>query len=240
MRERSTRIVKVFTIAKTRLARRQAFVIPRYSKRNAFLKAAAAGVLVALAGCKGSSKAAGPPAGGAPPPPEVAVVTVARENVPEQPEFNGAVVPYRRVEVRARVDGIIEQRPFNEGMVVRPGQVLYRLDKIKYETAYRSAQARLQNAERTLQRLEPLLAQHAVAQQDVDNARANFEAAQAAVDNAKKDLDDTDVRAQIEGRVGRTNLEVGARVTGSGDLLTTIDRLDPVYVTFRPSSQQLL
>ena len=163
-----------------------------------------------------------------------------RENVPESPEFNGAVVPFRRVEVRARVDGIIEERPFNEGMLVRPGQVLYRLDKIKYESAYRSAQARLQNAQRTLQRLEPLLAQHAVAQQDVDNARANFEAAQAAVDNAKKDLDDTDVRAQIEGRVGRTNLEVGARVTGPSDLLTTIDRLDPVYVTFRPSSQQLL
>ena len=189
-----------------------------------------------LSGCKDKPTA---PAQG-PPPPEVAFVTVLRENVPESAEFNGAVVPFRRVEVRARVDGIIEERPFNEGMVVRPGQVLYRLDKIKYESAYRSAQARLQNAERTLQRLEPLLAQHAVAQQDVDNARANFEAAQAALDNAKKDLDDTDVRAQIEGRVGRTNLEVGARVTGPSDLLTTIDRLDPVYVTFRPSSQQLL
>ena len=48
------------------------------------------------------------------------------------------------------------------------------------------------------------------------------------------------VRAEIEGRVGRTNLEVGARVTGPADLLTTIDVLDPVYVSFRPSAQQLL
>src|SRR5439155_13580552 len=61
-----------------------------------------------------------------------------------------------------------------------------------------------------------------------------------ALQQAKKDSTDTVVRAEIEGRVGRTRLEVGARVTGPGDLLTTIDRLDPVYVTFRPSAQQLL
>ena len=84
------------------------------------------------------------------------------------------------------------------------------------------------------------MAQRAVAQQDVDNARSELTAAQAALDQAKKDYDDTDVKAEIEGRVGRTNLEVGARVTGPSDLLTTIDRLDPVYVTFQPSSQQLL
>jgi membrane fusion protein (multidrug efflux system) len=95
-------------------------------------------------------------------------------------------------------------------------------------------------AKSRVDRYEPLLAQHAVAQQDVDNARAELEAAQAALAQAKRDFDDTYVRAQIEGRVGRTMLEVGARVSGSADLLTTIDRLDPVYVTFRPSSQQLL
>jgi len=170
----------------------------------------------------------------------VSVVTVAPETVPVQYEFSAQVVAYRRVDVRARVDGIIEQRPFTEGMVVRPGQVLYKLDPIKYEAAYHSAQARFQTAKLRLERYEPLLAQHAVAQQDVDNARSEYEAAQAALAQAKKDFDDTVVRAEIEGRVGRTNLEVGARVTGPADLLTSIDRLDPVYVTFRPSTQQLL
>jgi membrane fusion protein, multidrug efflux system len=111
---------------------------------------------------------------------------------------------------------------------------------VRYDAAYRSAVARLDNAKRTLARLEPLVPKHAVAQQDVDNARSEVESAQAAVDAAKKDLDDTVIRAEIAGQVGRARLELGARVTGPADLLTTIDELDPVYVTFHPSSQQLL
>lgn len=174
------------------------------------------------------------------PPPQVAVVVVRLQTVAETYEFPAEVEPYRSVEVRARVDGVILARPFTEGTIVTPGQVLYRLDQVRYEAAYRSAVARFENAKLTLARLEPLLAQNAVAQQDVDNARSEYAAAQATLDQAKKDLDDTKVRAEIEGRVGRTQLEVGARVTGSGDLLTTIDRVDPVYVTFRPSSQTLL
>src|SRR5213076_2380365 len=79
-----------------------------------------------------------------------------------------------------------------------------------------------------------------VAQQDVDNARSELETSQAALDAVKHDLDDTVIRAGISGQVGRARLELGARVTGPADLLTTIDELDPVYVTFHPSSQQLL
>jgi len=191
--------------------------------------------MVLVTGCKRSNAGFGgfPPA-------EVSIVTLAPHSVPEMFEVPGEVAPFRRVEVRSRVEGIIQERPFTEGAMVRPGELLYRLDKVRYEAAFRSAQARLQNARQTFERLEPLLAQHAVAQQDVDNARAENAAAQGAFDQAKKDLDDGDVRAEIEGRVGRTLMEVGARVTGPGDLLTTIDRLDPVYVTFQPSSQQLL
>ena len=174
------------------------------------------------------------------PPAEVSVVTVQPATVPEAFDFPGQVEAYRRVEVRSRVEGIVEERPFVEGAMVKPGELLYRLDKVRYEAAFRSAQARFQNAQQTLARLEPLVAQHAVAQQEVDNARSEFQGARAALDEAQKDLDDTDVKAGIEGRVGRTNMEVGGRVTGPADLLTTIDRLDLVYVTFQPSSQQLL
>ncbi len=190
--------------------------------------------ILLLAGCKGDAP---PPA---PPPAEVAVVKVTPSPVPESFEFSGEVQPYRRVEVRARVDGVIVARPFTEGALVKPGQVLYRLDQARPEAAYRNALARYQNAKRTLDRLQPLLGQHAVAQQDVDNARAEFEGSEAALAEVKKNLDDTNVRAEIEGRVGRTLMEVGARVTGSSDLLTTIDVLDPIYVSFRPSAQQLL
>ena len=126
-------------------------------------------------------------------------------------EFTGQVVSYRRVEVRARVEGVIEERAFLEGTVVKPGELLFRLDKVRYEAAYQGALARHANAKSTFERLEPLLAQHAVAQQDVDNARSALAAADAALAQAKKDLDDTDVRAEMNGRVGRTLLDVGAR-----------------------------
>jgi membrane fusion protein (multidrug efflux system) len=175
-----------------------------------------------------------------PPPTQVGIVTVAPTSIPEGYEFVGQVSPYRRVEVRSRVEGIVTDRPFTEGSFVEKGQVLYKLDVVRYDAAYRSAVARLDNAKRTLARLEPLVPKHAVAQQDVDNARSELESAQAAVDAAKKDLDDTVIRAEMSGQVGRARLELGARVTGPADLLTTIDDLDPVYVTFHPSSQQLL
>jgi membrane fusion protein (multidrug efflux system) len=168
------------------------------------------------------------------------VVQVEPGRLPTAFDITGEVQPYRRVEVRARVDGVIESRPFTEGSVVKPGQVLYRLDRVTSGAQYRTAQARAENAKRTLQRLQPLLKENAVAQQDVDNAEAEARAAEGELDEARKNLNDAVVRAGIEGRVGRTNLEVGARVTGSDDLLTTIDVLDPTYVSFRPSAQQLL
>ncbi|HET6577209.1 MAG TPA: efflux RND transporter periplasmic adaptor subunit [Gemmatimonadales bacterium] len=194
--------------------------------------------VVLLAGLGGCHKDSGAPP--APPPAEVNVVSVMPRTMPLSYEFVGEVQPTRRVEVRARVDGIIESRPFNEGSFVKQGAVLYRLERVRYDAAYRSAAARLANAKRTLDRLAPLLERNAVAQQDVDNARTEVESAEAAYDDARKDREDAVVRAEISGRVGRTLLEVGARVTGPGDLLTTVEQLDPVYVVFRPSSQDLL
>lgn len=190
---------------------------------------------VAAIGCHGGADAPPPP-----PPPEVSVVSLSPRTLPLSYEFVGEVQPIRRVEVRARVDGIIESRPFTEGAFVKAGDVLYRLERVRSDAAYRSAAAQLANAQRTLARLEPLLARNAVAQQDVDNARTDAESAQAALDEATKNRSDAVVRAEMSGRVGRTLLEVGARVTGPSDLLTTVEQVDPVYVAFRPSSQDLL
>jgi membrane fusion protein (multidrug efflux system) len=196
--------------------------------------------LVAVSGCnKASGTGVQQQGQAAPPPSQVGIVTVTPTTIAEPYELGAQVQPYRRVEVRARVEGIIVERPFTEGSVVSKGQILYKLDPVKYDAAYRSALARLDNAKRTVARLEPLIPKHAVAQQDVDNAHSELESSQAAVDAAKKDLDDCVIRAEINGQVGRARLELGARVTGPGDLLTTIDELDPVYVTFHPSSQQL-
>jgi membrane fusion protein (multidrug efflux system) len=138
------------------------------------------------------------------------------------------------------VEGVILERPFTEGATVAAGQVLFRLDRVRNEAAYQSALARYNNAKTTLDRLAPLLPQHAVAQQDVDNARADLDATKAALDQATKDINDAVVRAEVAGRVGRALFEIGGRVTGPADLLTTIDQVDPAYVVFRPSSQQVL
>ena len=191
-------------------------------------------VLLAIVAAACSRSGATPPA---PPPAEVGVMTVEPRTLPLSYEFVGEVQPIKRVEVRARVDGVIESRPFVEGSLVKAGQVLYRFERVRYDAAYRSASARLANARRTVGRLEPLLERNAVAQQDVDNARTNVEAAEAEYDDARKDREDAVVRAEISGRVGRTMLEVGARVTGPADLLTTVEQLNPVYVSFHPSSQ---
>lgn len=193
--------------------------------------------MLALVAAACSNSDATPPA---PPPAEVGVIAVEPRTLPLQYEFVGEVQPIQRVEVRARVDGVIQSRPFTEGSLVKAGQVLYRLERVRSDAAFRSAAARLANARRTADRLEPLLARNAVAQQDVDNARTEVEAAEAAYDEARKDREDAVVRAEITGRVGRTRLEVGARVTGPADLLTTIEQVDPVYVSFRPSSQDQL
>ena len=188
------------------------------------------------------------------PPPTVAVVDVKAERVAESIEFAGQVQAVRRVEVRSAVAGVIVAEPIAEGAPVTAGQLLFQIDPTTYAAALRGAQARLaeaqahlDNATRTVARLRPLLAEHAVAQKDLDDAeadeaqsRAATDDAKASVDRARKDLNDTNIKAEIAGRVGKANLMLGARVTGPAELLTTIDVLDPVRITFRPSTQQVL
>jgi membrane fusion protein, multidrug efflux system len=212
-----------------------------------FLSRAALVACVLPAACK---KAA-PPAF---PPPAVTVLTVKPEQVEEKLDYVGQAEASKAVEVRSQITGVIVARPYTEGTDVAQGTVLYRIDPTTYEAALRSAQgtladaqARLANAQRNLNRVQPLLAEHAVAQVDVDNAetemqqaRAAVDQARGAVDEAKKNYDDTFVRAQISGRAGRALLVLGARVTGPGDLLTTVEQVDPIYVSFNPSDRDVL
>ncbi len=202
-----------------------------------------AGGLALLFAAVGAGRAAlrrPPSAPAAPPPPEVAVLTVAPETVDARYEYVGQAEASRRVEVRSLVTGVIVARPYVEGTDVAQGTLLFRIDPTTYEAAYRSAQARLANAQRNLARLQPLLAARAVAQKDVDDAQTAVDQAQATFDQAKKDYDDTFVRAEIAGRAGRTQMELGARVTGPSDLLTTVERVDPIYVNFSPPDQDVL
>ncbi|HSU93130.1 MAG TPA: efflux RND transporter periplasmic adaptor subunit [Gemmatimonadaceae bacterium] len=211
------------------------------------LSRAALIVCVMLAACK---KAAPPSY----PPPDVTVLKVKPEKVEAKLDYVGQAEASKAVEVRSQVTGVIVARPYTEGTDVAKGTVLYRIDPTIYEAALRSAegtlanaQARLANAQRNVNRVKPLLAEHAVAQVDVDNAetelqqaRAGVDQARGAVDEARKNYDDTFVRAQISGRAGRALLVLGARVTGPSDLLTTVEQVDPIYVSFNPSDRDVL
>jgi len=188
------------------------------------------------------------------PPADVSVITVTPSSVQDNLEFVGEVQALRTVQVRAQAEGVITARPFREGEQVHAGEVLYRIDATTTDADWRSAKARLSEAQARLansqinaERLRPLLQGNAVAKQDVDNAesqlaqaRASVEDAKADVDRTRKLLDYTIVRAEISGRVGRAQLDLGTRVQGAGDVLTTIDVIDPLYVSFRPSAQQQL
>lgn len=188
------------------------------------------------------------------PPPNVTIVTTVATDIPASIELVGQGAASKFIEVRSQLNGIIIARPYREGSDVAAGALLFQIDPTIYEATYRSAKAaadnaraRLDNAQRTLKRLTPLLAEGAVSQKDVDDAttelqqgQAAYAEAQANADRAEKDLNDTNIRAEIPGRVGRALLPLGARVTGPADILTDLQQIDPIYVYFSPSDLDLL
>jgi membrane fusion protein, multidrug efflux system len=219
--------------------------------RRALLGAALATALLCLAGCKdtdGKPKAV-------PPPPEVKVVPARMATVPYARDFVGHVAAYRSVEIRARVEGIIEKRHFNEGTDVTNGQLLYTIDSAPYAASLRDAQAALASAEANLAnarareaRYGPLAKEKAISKQDYDDALSQLRQADAAVlsakatvDRAKLNLGYTKVYATEAGRIGMTLVPEG-RLVGKGEPthLATIDKLDPIYVGFAVSDRDLL
>jgi len=204
---------------------------------------AMAALAAGLAGCGDRKDAAKAP----PPPPEVQVVKARSETVPVRREYVGNVAAYRSVQVRARVEGILEKRHFVEGSDVKPGQLLYTIDPLTYEAQLRDAEAELARAEAQLanartkeSRFAPLVKEEAVSKQDYDDAvtqlksaEAQVKSARSALDRAKLNLGYTKVIATESGRIGMSQVPEGALVgRGEPTLLATIDKLDPIYVTF--------
>jgi membrane fusion protein (multidrug efflux system) len=188
------------------------------------------------------------------PPTKVTVATVVPQTIPAHYEYQGVAQSSKHIIVRAQVAGVIIARPFVEGTDVAKGTLLYEIDTTQYAAQLRSAQgnvedakAKMASAEINLNRVRPLLAERAVAQSTVDSAEQIFRQAQAdvasdegAVDQARKSYNDCFVRAEVSGRVGLAYLVLGSRVTGSADSLTTLDQIDPLYVQFSPSYQDVL
>jgi membrane fusion protein, multidrug efflux system len=179
----------------------------------------------------------------APPPPEVIVTGVIRQDVPVIIELVGQTKGSEDVEIRARVEGFLDQVAFAEGSVVKKGQVLYRIDPKPLRATLANAEAdlatwdaRLVKTQNDVKRLRPLAAQQAVSQQELDNAiasenaaRAQVDAQKATVERSRLDLGYTTITSPINGLVGTTLVRAGNLVgRGESTLLTTVSKVDPI------------
>jgi membrane fusion protein (multidrug efflux system) len=205
------------------------------------LRAALPFVLLLLAaGCK----PAAPPAG--PPPPAVTIITAEPREIAVSYEYVGQTAGYREVEVRARVNGIVQKRNYKEGTPVKRGQSLFTIDPAPFQVAiaraeadFGVAQARMEQARRDVARLKPVLEARAVSQKELDDAvsaaqiaEAEAKSAQARLNEAKLNLNYTRVESPISGVSSRAAVSEGTMVSGPNVLLTTVTQTDPMYVIF--------
>ncbi|MEX3966678.1 efflux RND transporter periplasmic adaptor subunit [Paraburkholderia sp. EG286B] len=205
--------------------------------------------LTLFAGCK---KASGPPALGAP---EVTVMTVTAQDTPVQLEFTAQTQSSREVEIRARVDGFLDRRTYSEGDKVKAGQTMFLMDPKPFQAALQTArgelaqqQARLTVAQQNLARVKPLAAQQALSQKDLDDAVGNEKQAQAAVisaqgqvETAELNLGYTTIKSPLDGLASYARQQDGSYlIANSSGLLTFVYQLDPIWVNFSISENEML
>lgn len=183
---------------------------------------------------------------GAPQAMPISVATAAGVEITRYNEFSGRLRAVEDVSVRPRVTGIVDTVAFAEGDHVEKGKILFTIDRRPFQAAYNTAdaavaaaQSTVTLAERELKRARALLAERAVSQREfderqsaLDNARAILKGAQAQKDLAALDLEFSEVRAPVSGRIGRPEITVGNTVRANEDVLTSLQSIDPVYLDF--------
>jgi RND family efflux transporter MFP subunit len=219
--------------------------------RSIWLAGAALLMGTFLAACDESE-----PQAAAPPPPAVTVARPLVEKIVDRDEFTGRFNSVASIDVRARVAGYLEQIAFQDGQMVKKGDLLFVIDQRPFQNALQQAQAdvasavaRQQLAVADLERSRTLLSASNVAKatfdqrlQDKQVADANVLAAQAALARAQLDLEFTEVRAPVNGRISSRRVDLGNLVEGepSATILTTIVSLDPIYFDFDMSESEFV
>lgn len=210
----------------------------------------------ALSGCATDSSGQEKAEQQAPPPLEIVAHDVRHADIPLNMAFMGQTAGSREVEVRARVGGILLRRAFEEGRPVRQGDLMFEIDPAPYQAALEQAKGALGQAEATLEqakrdavRMETLYKGDVVAKKDFDDSKTTLTSATAAVETAKGkvreaslNLEWTKVTAPISGLTSKETRSEGSLIstTSDGSLLTTINRVDPLYVNFSMSGQETL
>lgn len=204
-----------------------------------------------LAGCDDpSQQQAAAPA----PVPAVTVVKVEAKDLRPSVSFSARVEALHKVDLLARIQGFLDQQNFTEGAAVRTGDLLYVIEKAPYEAKVAAAEAsvamaraRLDRTEIELTRQTTLVNKEAAAQTKLDDARTarneakgQYDKYLAELDQAKLQLSYTEIRAPIDGRIGKSLLSVGSFVSPQSGTLATIVQQDPIGVTFPVSQRDLL
>jgi membrane fusion protein (multidrug efflux system) len=186
---------------------------------------------------------------------EVSVMTVTQRDTPVDFEFTAQTESSREVQIRARVDGFLDKRVYSEGQPVRAGQTMFLMDPKPFEAALQSAkgelaqqEARLTVTKANLARVLPLVSQNALSQKDKDDAIGNEKEAEAAVfaakgqvQTAELNLSYTIIKSPLSGQSSAARQQDGSYVTAAATgLLTTVYQLDPMWVNFSISENELL
>lgn len=189
------------------------------------------------------------------PAPKVGVMKVEPQAITLYENLPGRLEASREAVVRARVDGIVEQRVFHEGAKVKAGDLLYKIDDDMYRAALASAEAQKAQAvasrnmaRSTVQRYAPLVKAKAISRQQYEQARseeqvaqANINAAQAAINQAQIRLNYADVTAPIDGRIGKALVTEGSLVSAAqGTELARIQQTNPLNVTISQSASKVM
>jgi membrane fusion protein (multidrug efflux system) len=204
-----------------------------------------------LAGC-GKKEGANSPQ--ARPPAEVTVIKVTPRDTAVGFEYVGQTESSRQVQIVARVNGFLEKRVYQEGSLVKAGQVMFRQDARPFQAALDAAkgalgqqEARLQVARSNLDRVKPLAARDALSQKDLDNAIGQEQSAAAAVESAKAEVEQaqlnlgyTTIFTPVTGLSSYARVNDGSYIQPTNSLLTYVQQVDPIYVNFSISDNDLL
>lgn len=194
----------------------------------------------------------------APPPPQitaVSTITIQQQNVPAEFEYVGVAQSSHLVEIRARVEGFLDEIAYQEGQVIHEGDLMFQIDPKPFEASLAQAKAVREQreavhweAERTVERLKPLYEQNAASRRDLDNAiaqelatKASLEEANAQVTQAELNLGYTSIRSPITGVSSQAKYRVGSLVgPNNNNLLATVTAVDPIWVNFNVSEGDML